>query len=96
MEVKNQAEQEVGCFDTAGWPPRGGGGCAEFKEWHNGLQRKMGGKIGFAVGDDCLIDRPNLMQHLPPGQHEAILVQKMPLPRRARSKSKGCDMWRAV
>ena len=75
MEVKNQAKQEVGCFDKA-----------EFKEWHNGLQRKMGGKI----------DRPNLMQHLPPGQHEAILVQKMPLLRRARSKPKGCDMWRAV
>jgi len=29
------------------------------------------------------------MQHLPPGQHEAILVQKAPLLRQARNKREG-------
>ncbi len=37
----------------------------------------MGGRIGFAIGEEWLIDSPALMRQLPPGQHCATLVQKM-------------------
>ena len=48
--------------------------------------REMCGRIGVAIGDNCLIDCPNLMSCLPPGLHQAVLVQKIPIPRQARSK----------
>ena len=85
VDVKNQAGDSVGIFGEEG-----------FRDWQSSLQRKMGGKIGFAIGEDWLIDCQTLMRHLPPGRHDATLVRRMPVPQEAQQKLRGCDVWKAI
>ena len=85
VDVKNQAGDNVGIFGEEG-----------FRDWQSSLQRQMGGKIGFAIGEDWLIDCQTLMRHLPPGRHDATLVRRMPVPREVRQKLRGCDVWKAI
>ena len=74
VDVKNQAGDSVGIFGEEG-----------FRDWQSSLQRKMGGKIGFAIGEDWLIDCQTLMRQ-----------RRMPVPREARQKLRGCDVWKAI
>ena len=85
VEVKNAAGDSVGTFSEGG-----------FNEWQRSLQCKMGGTIGFAIGEDWLIDSQTLMRRLPPGRHDGTLVRRTAVPRQVRQKLKGYDLWKAV
>ena len=89
IKVTNRVGEHVGSFDQNG-----------FEKWQHDMQREMqremGGRIGIAIGDNCLIDCPNLMSCLPPGLHQAVLVQKIPIPQQARSKLRGWDLRKRV
>ena len=85
IKVTNRVGEHVGSFDQNG-----------FEKWQHDMQCEMGGRIGIAIGDNCLTDCPNLMSCLPPGLHQAVLVQKIPIPRQARSKLRGHDLWKRV
>ena len=67
-----------------------------FSDWQRSMQCKMGGKIGFAIGEEWLVDCKTLMRHLPPGRQNATLVQSMAVPWQVRQKLQGCDVWKAV
>jgi len=85
VEVTNTAGDSVGIFSEE-----------VFSDWRRSMQCKMGGKIGSAIGEQWLVDCKTLMHHLPPGRHNATLVQSMAVSRQVRQKLQGCDVWKAV
>ena len=85
VEVKNQAGECVGSFGEEG-----------FREWQYCVQQQLGARIGIAIGEGWLIDRQAATRHLPPGRHDATLVQKTPIPRHVRQKLQGYDVWKAM
>ena len=86
VEVKNRAGERVGNFDEDG-----------FGKWRREIRKQLGGRqIGLAIGEQYIIDSLALLRALPPGRHEATLVQTSPIPCEARRELENCDLWKAI
>ena len=87
VEVRNAAGDSVGSFsDSAG-----------FRKWCARMQKQLGGrgKIGAAIADALILDAPSQVDALPPGNYEAVLLRKTPIPRASRRELSDCDLWKA-
>ncbi len=60
------------------------------------MQKELGGKIAFAIGEVLIVDTPSRMGLLPPGAYTATLVQKTTIPSSVRRQLKGHDLWKAL
>ena len=74
IKVTNRVGEHVGSFDQNG-----------FEKWQRDMQREMremGGRIGIAIGDNSLIDCPNLMSFflLRSCYHIVLLFTSNPCP----------------
>ena len=87
VSVQNRAGECVGTFCDG----------ASFKKWRRQMQEQLGAKkVAVAIGDDVIIDTPDLVAALPGGAHEGALVQKWPIPPGARRKLSDCDVFKAI
>ena len=85
VEVTNAAGQIVGSFEAAG-----------FRTWKTKMQRELGGKVAIALEDTVIVDSPKLMNRIPAGSYQGVLVTKTPIPLSARRHLKDCDLFTAV
>ena len=85
IEVTNAAGQIVGSFEAAG-----------FRTWKTKMQRELGGKVAIVLEGTIIVDSPKLMNRIPTGSHQGVLVTKAPIPLKARRHLKDCDLWKAV
>ena len=60
------------------------------------MQKALGGKIAFGIGEEIIVDTPALMNKLPAGTFTAVLLQKTAIPHKARRQLQFCDLWKAV
>ena len=88
VSVINRAGECVGQF------------CDEtsFGKWRARMQKQLGGrgKIGAAIADALILDAPSQVDALPPGNYEAVLLRKTPIPRASRRELSDCDLWKAL
>ena len=85
IEVTNAAGQTVGSFDAAG-----------FRTWKTKMQRELGGKVAIVLEGAIIVDSPKLMNRIPTGSYQGVLVAKTPIPLSARRHLKDCDLFKAV
>ena len=86
INVRNKAGETVGKFCDS----------ASFSKWRARMQKQLGGKIGVAIADTIILDTAGLVNTLPPGRYDGVLLRKAPLPKEARKDLSNCDLWQAI
>jgi len=86
VQVKNRAGEVVGILTDP----------ASFLAWRGEMRKRCGGVVAAAIDENRILDTPEEWEALPEGIHEAVLVQRTPIPKQMRSKWQGHELWKAM
>ena len=86
VQVKDRSGDIVGALADA----------ASFLAWRRDMRKRCGGKVAAAVDENHIVDSAREWAALPVGEHEAVLVMRVPIPPSHRKKWSGHELWKAV